>query len=377
MIGASHRAGVARLALIAGGWLLVACGGSPAQPEVAETAPAAPAAPAPAAATPAAAPPAVARIEPGAIFPSGTYANLNRSGRPSVDLAEDLGKRAVVLYYWIAGNEPAERMFHELERLVAELPAGGIALYGVAVPRPGIIEAETIRARVAALGLRSPVLADEGYRLGQMLGVERVPSVSIVDRTGRLRLTNGGSLVHEVAAGTDVAAAIRTAAAAESLATYGALGPYFPVKELEGQPCPDFRAPLLANQVEQRWHSLLDEAKLNVLVFWSVDCPHCRRTLPVINEWLRRHPEDVNLVTAAKAQNEATRARTRQFCEVNDFVFPTLVDEGTIGKLYRVTTIPTILIIGPDGVVDTAIVTDPEDFGETIERKRQELLRAS
>jgi hypothetical protein len=58
-------------------------------------------------------------------------------------------------------------------------------------------------------------------------------------------------------------------------------------------------------------------------------------------------------------------------------VFPTLVDTGPIGLLYGVTAIPTILIIGPDGVVDTAIVADDHDFAETIELKKQELLRAS
>jgi hypothetical protein len=39
-----------------------------------------------------------------------------------------------------------------------------------------------------------------------------------------------------------------------------------------------------------------------------------------------------------------------------------------------VTTTPTIVIIGPDGVVDSALVSGHSDFVQTIEEKRKKLL---
>ena len=72
--------------------------------------------------------------------------------------------------------------------------------------------------------------------------------------------------------------------------------------------------------------------------------------------WLEGHPDGINVVSCASAENDDVRTKTREFCKLNDFSFPTLVDENSqIGDLYKVTTTPTIVIIGPDGVVDSAI----------------------
>ena len=159
--------------------------------------------------------------------------------------------------------------------------------------------------------------------------------------------------------------------------TYGYLDPYYPVRELEGEQAPDFKAPLLSTKVEQRWHSMIDDTKVNVLIFWSVDCPHCRTSLPEINTWLKSNPDGVNIVSCASVHDESIRTRTAEFCKINAFEFPTLVDESsTIGDLYRVTSTPTIVIVGPDGVVDSAIVSGHQDFGKTIEKKKKELLGA-
>ena len=125
------------------------------------------------------------------------------------------------------------------------------------------------------------------------------------------------------------------------------------------------------------WHGLLDEDKLNVLIFWSVDCPHCRESLPAINEWLKQNPEGVNVVSCVSIADSAAMAKTREFCKLNDFRFPTLVDDDmSIGDLYGVTTTPTIVIMGPDGVVDSSIVSGNLDFGARIEKKKRELLNS-
>jgi cytochrome c-type biogenesis protein len=319
----------------------------------------------------------VERLQPGDAFPPGSFENLNPIGPRTIDLAGDLGTRPVVLYYWIAGNRRAEEVFGALEQLVAELDPGQLALYGVAVPREELANAAAITNRLQLLGLRTPVLQDTGFTIGKRVGAETVPHISIIDSSGRLQLTNGISLAQPVGDGDTVLAdVIRAAAATGRLAAHGALARYHPVRELEGRPSPDFSAPLVAGDEPRRLRDLLDDSKLNVLVFWSVDCSHCRHELPEINAWIRDNPGDANVVSCARALDESAQARTRQFSDEQGFVFPTLVDrDSSIVDLYRITSTPTILLIGPDGVVQSAIVAHDETtpFAETIERKREEL----
>jgi peroxiredoxin len=222
------------------------------------------------------------------------------------------------------------------------------------------------------------VLDDVDFSIGRRLGVRSVPHVSIIDAEGRLRLTNGASLIQVVGYKTDLAQAVRKVAEAGKLMTYGILDPYYPVKELEGQRCPEFSAPLLSTSVEQKSLDLLDTKKLNVLIFWSVGCPHCRKSLPEINAWLQQHPDGVNVISAASVDTDEAKIQTREFCESNHLSFPTLVDQDArLGQLFQVTTTPTIVIIRPDGVIDSTIVSGQKDFGHAIEETKRRLLGPS
>ncbi len=331
------------------------CNGSSAEPD-----------PAPPAA-------AVTALAPGTLFPAGIHDDLNPSSGGKIDLSRVVGQKPVVLCYWIAGNLRSEEVFRQLEALAAEVGSERLALYGVIVPRPNA-DAAAIAARVRSLGIRSPVIADHGFEIGQRLQVAHVPHIAVLDREGRLQLTNGASLQQLLTPDLNLAALIHRTAQNGQLATYGALGRYFPVKELEGSRCPDFRAPRLADSVEQVWSRMMDREKLNVLIFWSVDCPHCRHALPEINSWLQQNPQGINVVSAALITNEATRIKTREFCDLNSFVFPTLVDDSNLTDLFQVTTTPTIIFIRPDGVIDSALVTADQAFAATLEQKRREIL---
>jgi thiol-disulfide isomerase/thioredoxin len=315
-------------------------------------------------------------VLPGDPFPARTFENLNSGagGTERIDLAQYLGQKPVVLLYWIAGNRRSEDLFLQLQELVQDVGADRIALLGVAVPRPNLGE-DKIRARIGELGIRVPVLSDVGFGIGKQLRVGSVPNLTILDAEGRLRLTNGASLSQVLGYELDLAKAIRRTAETGQLMTHGYLDRYFPVRELEGKPCPDFKAPTLEDPVERSWHGLLDDGKVNVLIFWSVDCTHCRASLPGINAWLEEHPDGVNVVSCASVKDEAERIETAEFCKLNGFGFPTLVDrDSEVMGLYKITSTPTILIIGPDGVVDSAILSGHSDFGRTIEKKKQLLL---
>jgi len=307
-------------------------------------------------------------------FPRATFKNLNPAvEQVQFDLGDTIGKKSIVLFYWIAGNARADEMFQQVQVLADEIGSDKLAVYGAVLPRPGR-EVDVIQKRLAELNITLPVLHDENFRLGQQLRVQSVPNLTIIDARGRLRVTNGASFTQTLEYKLDLAKAVRRVAETGSIGPYGYLPRYHPVKELVGKKCPDFKAPLIDTSVERRWSSMLESNKLNVLIFWSVDCPHCRRSLPELNAWLAKNSDGMNLVTAASVTSEANKTKTREFCDLNDFAFPTLVDEDRkIAELYHITTTPTIVIIGPDGVVDSVLLTGG-NVQKALEEKKLELL---
>lgn len=309
-------------------------------------------------------------------FPAGTFKNMNtQAGGPeTIDLAASLGQRAVIFVYWIPGHERADEMLRQVQQIAKTMPADRAVLYGVVIPRPGR-GADVIAARLAELEIKLPILDDTEFTIGQQLHVQTVPNVSIVDKEGKLRLTNGASLLQAIGYEQTVRTAIERVVKTGEIGSYGHLDRYYPVNELIGKPCPDFKAPLLSTSVEQRWSGLIKKDHVNVLIFWSVNCPHCRKELPLINAWLRQNKADLNVISAAGISDDVTKTRTREFCDINGFVFPTLVDDDMkISQLYQITSTPTIVFIGPDGVIDSVMLSSSEDFAALATRKKAELL---
>jgi peroxiredoxin len=305
-------------------------------------------------------------------FPGGTFDNVNPMvEQRKFDLSDSLGKKPVLLMYWIPGNPRADEMFQGIQELVTET-GDKVALYGLFIERPGRGVDAAVKS-IVELGITVPVLNDLGFRLGQQLRVQSVPNLTIIDSGGVLRLTNGASLQQVLEYKMDLSAAIRRVGDKGTLATYGYLPRYYPAQELIGQRCPDFEAPLLSNSVEQRWSRLIDDTKVNVLIFWSVDCPHCQKTLPELSEWLKENSDGLNVFSAARVTNEATKVKTKEFCDLYGLSFPTLVDQDLeIAELYQVIATPTTIIIKPDGTIEAVLVTD--DIPRVLAEKKRKLL---
>jgi len=325
--------------------------------------------------------PSVVRVEPAMFdepFPAYTYANLNTHGigLPEIDLGQVLGKKPVLFYYFIPKNKRAEEVFVQLQALVRELGTDKIELFGVAVPRPGV-GADAIQARSAALKIEVPILEDAQFRLGQLLGVRRVPHIAMVDKAGILRLTNGGSLLQDLEYKLNLEGAIRRLADTGKVGTYGRLDDYSPSVEMVGKTAPDFKAPSIRDGVMKRWSGLYAKNGVSLLIFWSVDCPHCRKAMPLYNKWYKENRDKVTIVTAARVTDAATRTKTREFMELQGLVFETVEDQDrSLADLYKVTATPTVFVIGPDGKVDSLLHSNGNDFGVKVEAKVKLLLKS-
>lgn len=333
--------------------------------------------------TPPANPPAFVKVpmlqfsEP---FPPAKFTNLNPNpGQPpTVDLLTYLGKKPIVLVYWMPANPRAEKILQDTYAAVQAAGKDKLALLAVASPQYGSTDVTPIKNRAKDLKLAMPVLYDEGFRVLQQLDVHAVPNISIIDGSGRLRMTNGSALKQTLEYKLDLEGAIARLASTGKFGTYGPLPPYYPVNELVGQKCPDFAAPGLTDGVSRTFSSMLAPDKLNVLVFWSVDCPHCKSAMPKLNKWLIDHGDGMNVVSAARVTDDATQKRTAEYCKLSGFVFPTLVDKDLeIAGRYNVVSTPTIVIIRPDGVIDSALTSGEIDIGPALETRKQQILKTS
>jgi peroxiredoxin len=321
---------------------------------------------------------AVPPAEFGASFPAAKFENVNDvPGQPAtIDLATYLGKKPIVFVYWMASNQRSEKVLLDAQAVVDKAGPDKVAFLPVAAPPYGSTDVGPLKARIAALKLKTPVLNDEGFRLLQELQVHAVPNISIIDADGKLRLTNGGSLSQTLEYKMDVQDAISRVASTGKLGTYGPLATYYPVTELVGKKCPDFDAPLIDDATTHSLSSMLSPDKVNVLIFWSVDCPHCKASLPKLNDWLKGHSQGLNVISAARITDDATKNRTAEYCRVYSFGFPTFIDKDMqIGGLYQVISTPTIVVIRPDGVIDSVLLSSETDLGAALDAKRHELLK--
>ena len=325
--------------------------------------------------------PGLAPVPPvgfGAAFPAAKFENVNDvPGQPAtIDLATYLGKKPIVFVYWMANNPRSERVLLDVQAAVEKGGADKIAFLPIAAPAFGTTDVAPLKARIAALKLKSPVLNDAGFRLLQELQVHAVPNIAVVDGEGKLRMTNGGSVTQSLEYKLDVEGAIRRLGTNGRMGTYGALATYYPVTELVGKKCPDFDAPLINNVGERSLSSMLSSDKVNVLIFWSVDCPHCKVALPKLNDWLKGHADGMNVISAARVTDDATKARTAEYCKISSFSFPTFIDKDMqIGAIYQVVSTPTIVVIRPDGVVDSVLLSSETDLGAALEVKKREILK--
>ena len=121
---------------------------------------------------------------------------------------------------------------------------------------------------------------------------------------------------------------------------------------------------------------LFAAGRVNVLVFWTQDCPHCRKSLPAIEAWYREHPDGVNVVTIAQVSGETGRVRTEEYIRRENLALPTFFDQDfEIGRKYLITSTPTVFVIRPDGVIDSVLLSGEADYGAVFEAKTKQILK--
>jgi thiol-disulfide isomerase/thioredoxin len=121
-----------------------------------------------------------------------------------------------------------------------------------------------------------------------------------------------------------------------------------------GNPAPDFEARLLGAEKPFR---LADARGRVVLIdFWATWCPPCVKSLPALQKLHRRYAGDDGVLVLTVNDGSNADADLQRFLARGKYDFPVVVDTGEITRAYSVKSLPTTVLVGPDGTVREVFV---------------------
>ncbi|MED5371611.1 MAG: TlpA disulfide reductase family protein [Myxococcota bacterium] len=85
-----------------------------------------------------------------------------------------------------------------------------------------------------------------------------------------------------------------------------------------------------------------------VVNFWATWCGPCMQEIPTFNEFAVENP-DIPILGIATDSNPA---KIKVTAKKKDMQYPVLLGTSEVQALYGVTTLPTTVIVGPDGQVE-------------------------
>lgn len=89
--------------------------------------------------------------------------------------------------------------------------------------------------------------------------------------------------------------------------------------------------------------------KITVINFWATWCPPCREEMPELNQFARKYHQSL-LFYAVNIQEPSSKVS--EFLKQNNYTMPTLLDsDGTVAKHFRISAIPTTIVIDKDGLI--------------------------
>ena len=156
------------------------------------------------------------------------------------------------------------------------------------------------------MGLRSPVVLDQGFNVGAAFGADGTPSAILVDERGRIAsdLAVGAPAVLALA-GAQPAPAAGQNGSVNGSANGAALAPAAPAVPKVGDPAPPVRLPDLdGNTVDLAGF----QGSKTLVLFWNPGCGFCRRMLDDLKGWeVNPPPGAPRLLVVSTGTVEANR----------------------------------------------------------------------
>jgi Peroxiredoxin len=123
----------------------------------------------------------------------------------------------------------------------------------------------------------------------------------------------------------------------------GVLAPAFVLPRIDGKPGRVTLAEL--------------RGKVVLLDFWARWCPPCIELAPTLHDIYRaRQSQGVEFLAISSEGSVADQAEVQTFLRQYPAPYPNLFDDREVGGLYRVVSLPHLVIIGRDGVIRKVMV---------------------
>lgn len=135
---------------------------------------------------------------------------------------------------------------------------------------------------------------------------------------------------------------------------------------------PDFDLPLVAGDGAAEGDRVALEGlrgQVVLLDFWASWCQPCRRSIPALNAVHERYEERIRMY-GVNVEGELSPSQIRAAHRAFGAQFPTLLDvDGSAQEAYRVTGIPTLVLIDRTGTVRWVHSgePDPEEVSERVD----------
>jgi peroxiredoxin len=90
------------------------------------------------------------------------------------------------------------------------------------------------------------------------------------------------------------------------------------------------------------------KGKKVIVNFWATWCPPCKDEMPIMEEFYKKHSEDVEIL----AINIDPQYNVKEYQKSMGLTFPILLDkDDKINKAYDILTVPTTYVINEQGII--------------------------
>jgi len=142
-------------------------------------------------------------------------------------------------------------------------------------------------------------------------------------------------------------------------------------RSLLGKPAPQFKTPLLdGGEIDLAAHK---GKNIVILDFWATWCGPCRLSMPILSEVAKSYKDKGVLLFAVNLEEDPDTIK--KYLEKQSLTVTVALDEdGSVVELYSVEAIPTTVIVGKDGTIQSVHIGISEDMKEKLQKELDTLL---